>query len=159
MSYAICETGGKVIICGCGDGAVGQAAEEFLRRYVGYNGKDEEVKALTVLSVKEGISIMNNMKFTSAHTVPEHGTIIDSGLENGGYSLSFDERDGGYSVGIYRGGKLSFLSETPAIIRILGKSGTEESEYREKYANIIKTDGRIYWHLPRLKPITAAYFS
>ncbi len=82
MSYAICETGGKVIICGCGDGAVGQAAEEFLRRYVGYNGKDEEVKALTVLSVKEGISIMNNMKFTSAHTVPEHGTIIDSGLEN-----------------------------------------------------------------------------
>ncbi len=141
MSYAVCEIGGKIIICGRGDGAVSQAAEEFLTRYAGYNGKDAEVKALSVLSVKEGISIMNNMKFTSVHTVPEHGIITDSGMESDGYSLSFDGRNGGYSVGIYRDGKLSFSSETPAIIRILGKGGTDESEYREKYDNIVKTDG------------------
>lgn len=136
MSYSVTEHGGKIFITGNGAGTVMAAAVRFLELCTGYDAEKGEPEKRASVGIKQGVTIVENAVIAVTHGKPECGKVTDTGLENGGYILKIRE-DGGVSV--LRDGKEISRSDTPAVIRTIGRSGNE-GEYACAYGNAIRTE-------------------
>jgi len=148
LSWHMAEVGGKLVLCGRGDGALTEAIQRFLTDHLGYDPATGKAPKTDGLSVKEGVRMHQNLTLLSDHPAASEEAFwqneTESRLQSGGMRLAFRRGEQGYTVGIVKAdgleaeGTLLFQAETPAAVRVTNGQG-QETEAAVPYNNVIRT--------------------